>query len=197
MTHISSIGAGLFTDLAFSVDSENAALPATPDVITNWATQFGAELAAGSPKTVTVGEFYRITNVREFPSIGTPANIVNVPVYGQKTSSQIQGQADAPTLEITLNFVPSLWAKAADYLGSFVGNGKSYYFRLAMLNVDPGTGKYASTAAGLGTVDNSQWFWIGKIEALSVSPQLTDANQATLTLSAQSDFYGAFTTAST
>ncbi len=195
MTHISSIGAGIFTDLAFSVDSANAAVPATPDIITNWAAQFAAELAVGSPPTASVGEFYRITNVREFPAVGTPANIVNVPVYGQKTSSQVQGQADAPTLEITLNFVPSLWAKATDFLGSFVGNGKSYYFRLAMLNVDPGAGKYASAAAGLGTVDNSQWFWIGKIEALSVTPQLTDANQATLTLSAQSDFYGAFTTA--
>jgi hypothetical protein len=198
MAHITSLGAGMFSDLAFSIDSEGLVLPASPDTVTNWAAQFATEVAVGTAPSATVGEFYRIKNVREFPALGTPPNIVNVPVYGQKTSSQIQGQADAPTLEIQLNLIAADWQKAANYLGNFVGNGKTYYFRFALLNTDS-TGstaatKYASVAGGLGTVDNSQWYWLGKIEAFVVQPQLTDANTATLTLSAQSDFYGAFTT---
>lgn len=192
MTHISSIGAGIFTDLAFGSTAKTA-LPATPDVITNWVVEFADEIAFGT--VPGVGDFYRIKNVREFPAVGTPANIVNVPVYGQKTSSQVQGQADAATLEVTLNYVGEDFQKTANYLGSLIGNGSQYWFRLAILNTDPGSGKYASAAAGLGTVQNSQYFWLGKLEALSVSPQLTDANQATLTISTQSDFYGAFTTA--
>ena len=51
-----------------------------------------------------------VTNLREFPSVGTPANIVNVPQYGQSISSQISGQADAPTLEFTLNYIPTAHA---------------------------------------------------------------------------------------
>jgi len=196
MSHIQTIGAGLFTDLAFSPDSADAGLPATPEVITNWMAKFTTEIAIGAASVAN--DFYRITNVREFPAVGTPANIVNVPSYGQKTSSQVQGQADAPTLEVTLNFVPDDWQKTANYLGSFVGDGVQYYFRFTVLNTEPtGTGatKWASldSDTGLSTVDNSQYFWVGKLEALSVNPQLTDANQATLTISTQSDFYGAFT----
>jgi hypothetical protein len=64
------------------------------------------------------------------------------------------------------------------------------------MNSEPtGTGdtKYASTAAGIGTVENSQYYWVGKIEALQVSPQLTDSNTATVTLTLQSEFFGAYT----
>jgi hypothetical protein len=190
MTHISSIGAGIFTDLSFCSTAQTA-LPAAPGVITDWAAKFVTEIAFGAAPAAT--SFYRIKNVREFPAVGTPANIVNVPVYGQKTSSQIQGQSDAPSLEVTINWTGLDFQEATNYLGAIVGNGSQYYFRLAILNVDPGAGKYASATTGLGTVVNSQYFWLGKLEAFTVSPQLTDANQATLTLSAQSDFYGAFT----
>jgi len=44
-----------------------------------------------------------------------------------------------------------------------------------------------------GSNNNSQWYWQGKVEALLINPQLTDANTATLTISVQSEFYGAFT----
>ena len=139
----------------------------------------------------------RIKNVREFPAMGTPPNVVNVPVYGSATSQQIQGQADAPSMEITLNYVAADWAKeASNILGSMVGDGNQYVFRFSLLNAEPtgaGATKYASTAAGLGTVQNSQYYWIGKLEALQVTPQLTDANTATITLTIQSDFFGAYT----
>jgi hypothetical protein len=77
-----------------------------------------------------------------------------------------------------------------------VGDGNQYAFRFALLNTEPtgsGATKYASTTAGLGTVQNSVYYWVGKIEALQVSPQLTDANTATITITVQSPFYGAFT----
>lgn len=192
MTHLSSLGAGMFSDLAVAVTSTWAAV--TADVDTEFHALFATEAAPGAS-----GTFTRIKNVREFPSLGTPANIVNVPVYGSKTSSQIQGQADAPNLELTLNYVAADWASGTT-LGGLVGNGKQYAFRFALLNAQPPG--YSSTASptGLGgatatPVENSVWYWVGKIEALLVNPQLTDANTATLTLSVQSPFYGAYTIA--
>jgi hypothetical protein len=131
--------------------------------------------------------------------MGTPPNVVNVPVYGAKTSQQIQGQADSPSMEITLNYVASEWAKeAANILGSMVGDSKQRVFRFTLLNAEPtgsGVTKYASTAAGLGSVENSQYYWVGKVEALQVTPQLTDANTATVTITVQSAVYGAYTNA--
>jgi hypothetical protein len=115
-----------------------------------------------------------------------------VPVYGQKSNQQIQGQADSPTMELTLNLVSSDWADdATALLGSMVGDGNQYVFRFALLNSQP-TG-YASTALAIGTAENSQWYWIGKLEAFEVTPQLTDANTAKVTITMQSDLYGAYT----
>jgi hypothetical protein len=192
MTHITSIGAGLFSDLAVCVDAtENTTAIANPSQ-TNLKACFAAELANGDAPTATTGEFVRIQNVREFPSMGTPPNIVNVPVYGSSTSQQIQGQADAPSMEIQLNFIGDDWQKTANYLGNMVGDGVQRVFRFALLNSEP-TGGWASSAGEIGSVENSQYFWYGKIEALQVNPQLTDANTATVTLTIQSDFFGAFT----
>lgn len=195
MAHINSIGAGVFSDLSI-------AMPATPPVYSTLDTKaefdalFATEIAsAGGTKAVNT--FVRIANVREFPAVGTPANVVNVPTYGQKTSQQIQGQSDAPSMEITLNYVASDWAKDVTVLlGNAVGDGLQYAFRFTILNSEPtGTGatKYASTAAGVGTVQNSEYYWVGKIEALQVNAQLTDANTSTVTITIQSPFYGAFT----
>jgi len=196
MAHINSIGAGMFSDLA-------VAKPATPPTFTSLDTEgefvalFASEIdsVGGTPAANT---FVRIKNVREFPSMGTPPNIVNVPTYGQKTSQQIQGQSDAPSLEVTVNFVPTEWASGT-LLGAMVGDGNQYAFRFTLMNSAP-TGttaatKYASLAAGLGTTQNSEYYWVGKIEALLVNPQLTDANTATVTMSIQSAFYGAYTVA--
>jgi hypothetical protein len=78
-----------------------------------------------------------------------------------------------------------------------VGDGKQYCFRFTLMNSQPTGGttatKYSSTAPGLGTVQNSQYYWIGKMDALQVTPQLTDANTATVTITIQSAFYGAYT----
>jgi len=195
MSHINSIGAGLFSDLS-------VAMPITPpaystlDSKAEFDALFATEIeSVGGTKAANT--FVRVKNVREFPGMGIPPNIVNVPAYGQKSSQQIQGQSDAPSMEIKLNFVPADWAdEVTNLLGSAVGDGNQYAFRFALLNAEPsgsGATKYASTALGLGTVQNSYYYWVGKIEALQISPQLTDANTATITLTLQSAFYGAFT----
>lgn len=196
MAHINSIGAGMFSDLAVAVPSTPPAF-ATLDTQAEFDALFATEIeSVGGTKAA--GTFVRMKNVREFPSMGTPPNIVNVPTYGQKTSQQIQGQSDAPNLEITVNYVPSEWADNT-ILGDMVGDSNQYVMRFTLLNTEPtGTGatKFASVAGGLGTVQNSEYFWIGKVEALVVNPQLTDSNTATITLSIQSSFYGAYTVAS-
>jgi len=198
MTHISSIGAGIYSDLSYSGVSAETAITSAPTSEANWKALFAQEVANGSVATGGAPlEFRRIKDIREFPQMGTPPNIVNVPTYGYKTSKQVQGQADAPTFEVTLNYIPLDWQTVANYHGNLVGNGQLYAFRFALLNT-PSTGStpntaYASLAAGLGTVQNSQYFWLGKLEALQINPQLSDANTAVLTISIQSEFVGPYT----
>jgi hypothetical protein len=198
MAHITSIGAGMYSDLAVATPSSDlsAAQLAALDTATEFQALFASEIDTQGG-TKGTGTFCRIKNVREFPAMGTPPNVVNVPVYGSATSQQIQGQADAPSMEITLNFVAAEWAKeSGNILGNMVGDGKQYVFRFGLLNSSPtgaGATKFASTTSGLGTVQNSQYYWVGKLEALQVTPQLTDANTATITITIQSDFFGAYT----
>jgi hypothetical protein len=183
--HISSIGASIFSDLA--VHNHTTSLTGL-----DTAGEFDP-LFATETDTPAAGTFTRVKNVREFPSMGTPANIVNVPGYGSKTSQQVQGQADAPNMELTINYVAADWSSTS-VLGAMVGDGKQHAFRFTLLNAKPPG--YASTAAsigGAGTVENTMWYFIGKIDALLVNPQLTDATTATLTITLNSQFYGAYT----
>ena len=194
MAHITSIGAGLFSDLSIASPATDPVF-STLDTAAEFHALFATEIASvGGTKAANT--FVRVQNVREFPSMGTPPNIVNVPTYGQKSSQQIQGQSDAPNLEVTVNYVPSDWASGT-LLGDMVGDGKLHVFRFALLNAEPtgsGDTKFASTVSGLGTIQNSIYYWVGKLEALLVNPQLTDANTATVTMSIQSKFFGAYTT---
>ena len=176
MAHITAIGAGVYSALAINT---------TP--ITNLsAVDTLAELVS---LFAAPASFSEIKNVREFPPMGTPANIVNVPVYGQKTTSQIQGQADAPSMEMTINYVPADWASTAP-LGMLVGDGRVYAFQFSLLNSRPAGLSSAVGPTGLGSVPNSNFYFAGKVEAILVTPQLTDANQATLTLTVIGDFFG-------
>jgi hypothetical protein len=202
MAHINSIGAGMYSrlDIAFGVVASGKpgtiSLPATPDAITNWQTLFAN--SATFPSGGIAGSFCQVKDVREFPAMGVPPNIVNVPVFGQPTSQQVQGQADAPSMELTVNYVATDFAKDTTdttvTLGELVGCGITMAFRFTLLNTDPGSVKVCSTGTDKFVENNSSYYWIGKIEALVVNPQLTDANTATLTISLQSKLYGAFTT---
>jgi hypothetical protein len=172
MAHIASLGAGIFTYL----DLFKGTIPAGPDTAAECAALF-----VGSTPGTADADHVRMPSVREFPSVGTPANIVNVPVYGQKTSSQVQGQADAPSLEVTVNYV------AADMtaIHDLVGENVVFRFMMAASAVTEDEG-----AAATLTPENTEFYFLGKIEAILVNPALTDATTATVTLSAQSDFFG-------
>jgi hypothetical protein len=198
MAHISSIGAAMFSDLAIATPStelSNSTLAAL-DTAAEFQALFATEIA-NVGGTRAAGAFVRVSNVREFPAMGTPPNVVNVPTYGKKTSSQVQGQADAPSMEITLNYVPTEWAdESGNICGLMVGDGIQRVFRFSLLNAEStgsGATKWASTVGGLGTVQNSQYYWVGKLEALQVTPGLTDATTATITITMQSEFFGAYT----
>ena len=194
MPHLDSIGAGLFSDISFSVESY-----AVPADETAWKALFTNVVALGAQEGATANEFRRIPNIRELPQIGTPPNIVNVPAYGFKTSKQVQGQADAPSFEVTLNFVPSEWQTGTNYLGQYLNTGNLVNFRFTLLTAEPAG--YASTQAGLGTAKggsagsgkNTQYFFGGKFEAMQISPQLTDASTAVLTISIQTELFGPWT----
>lgn len=161
MAHISSLQAGIYSYLDIYKG-------ATDISAYDSAAEFAGLFANGTADVV------RMPSVREFPSVGTPANIVNVPVYGQATSSQIQGQADAPSLEITVNYVPDDMVAFHNLIGQVVG------FRFMMVN--QATNLAASTTGTL-SAENTEFYFRGKIEAILVNPQLTDANTATVIFS--------------
>jgi hypothetical protein len=203
MAHISSIGAAMFTDLSVITGTVIAGKAETSP--TQPATKDATGFQSLFTTATSVSKYAKINNVREFPAIGAPANIVSVPVYGQKQGQSIGGQADAPSLEITINFVASEWAKGntgttpASALANMVGDGISRVWRFTLMNADStatvtaSLGQYDSVAGGLGTTQNSQYYFFGKLESLLVTPSLTDATTATLAISVQSDFYGAYT----
>jgi len=175
MAHISTLGAAIFSTLSMNKVATNAA-PGT-GLAADWHALFDT----GAERT-TLG------NVRDFPAVGTPPNIVKVPAFGAKQSRQIQGQADAPTLELGINYVALDWVDGGlGTLGYALANDVTFAFRFALLNTDPG-----AAATGLST-DNSCFYWLGRIEACLVKTSLSDATMATVTLSMQSDFFGAFT----
>lgn len=196
MAHIASLGAGMFSNMCVATPDTAPSLSVMQSLASysDFKAYFASEIKSiGGVKAA--GTFTNLSNVREFPPLGTPPNVVNVPNYGSATSFQIQGQADPNSMELTVNYVAADWASGT-LLGDMIGDGKLKVVRFALLNANP-TGvdatRLASTPGGLGTVENSQWFFLGKLDALQVNPQLTDANQATITLTLQSKFFGAFT----
>lgn len=218
MAHISSIGAAMFTDLSVAYTSNTggvatAALPATYD-------KAGFDALFPAP-TTGICKWLRLRNIRDFPAFGAQPNLVKVPVYGQKVTSTIGAQSDAPDFSVTINYVPSEWAKGTtpttwgattavqstpmgSEFANMVGDGVSRAWRIALLASDPAvavpgtatTSPYASLAGGLGgtgVTPNSYFYFMGKLESILITPSLTDAVQATLAFSIQSDIYGAYT----
>jgi len=164
MALINNIGAGIFTTLKYIEDTT------TPiDLPTTDATH-QAEVGTGGDLENLVA----ITKIRDFPSFGNPANIVNVPQYGQSVSSQISGQSDAPTLEFSLNYVPH----DHNTIAGLVEDGKTYIFQLDVKNSSTG--------------NNAAFYVKGSFASFEVTPSLTDSNQATLTLATSTDYTGPF-----
>ena len=173
MAHISSLQAGIYSYL----DMYTGTVDASGFIA---ASEYAGLFDGG------VVDIVRMPSVRDFPSVGTPANIVNVPVYGQATSSQVQGQADAPSLDITVNYVPT----DMEAIHALIGQSVVFRFMMVSESTDLATATAATLAA-----QNTEFYFRGKIEAILVNPQLTDAVTATVTLSAQSAFVGPATIA--
>jgi hypothetical protein len=80
-----------------------------------------------------------------------------------------------------------------------VGDGVKRVWRLTLMTAPlsvTGTstlGAYDSVAGGLGSKENTQFYFHGKLESMLITPSLTDGTTATLSFSIQSDFYGAYT----
>ncbi len=163
MALINNIGAGIFTTLKYKEDSSYT-LPTTSGEHQTFITASTGDFDGASS----------VHSIREFPSFGKPSNIVNVPNYGQSVSSQIQGQADAPTMEFTLNYVPSLHATVQ----GLIQDGKTYVFQIDVKNSEGG--------------NNGAFYVKGSFASFEVTPSLTDSNQATITMSTEGDYVGPF-----
>ena len=206
MTFPTSISAAQYSAISVS----RVAVPTTLSEA-NLKANFSGSTTAGSR-----GDYVEIKNVRDMPALGTPANIVKVPVYGQAQTQSIGAQSDAPDLELTVNFVPSDWSKAnsafanpntttagTGTLGDAVGEGVAKVFQVALLTAKPVSLMTGGTTANVGgsaasPVPNALIYFVGKVESLLVTPARDDAMTATVALSIQSDFYGPYTvTAST
>jgi hypothetical protein len=171
-----SIGAGTFSALAVAKDPVPATLPANA---AGWEALFA-----------TVSDFDEIKSIREMPTFGTPANIIKVPQYGVTQSLSIGAQPDAPDLELTLNYIAADWAPTQT-LATYLASKRSCVFQFSLLYAKPAS--LAAAAAGLGTVQNANIYFVGRLESLMIEPSLSDSNTATLALSIQSDFFGPFT----
>ena len=141
--------------------------------------------------------FVAIENIRDIPAVGATPNIVKVPTYGLAQTLSVGAQGDSPDLEMTINYVPAQWAGAGatfattGTLGDAVADGTPKVFQLAILPGKPAS--YAATAGGVGTVPNTLFYWVGKIESISIQPARDDATTATVALSTSSTFYGPYT----
>jgi hypothetical protein len=176
MAHISSMTSGMFSYL--DVYSGNVTAIDGDSVAADYAALFSG---------ATVGtDLFRMPSVREFPAIGSAANVINVPVFGQRQSAQVAGQSDAPTMDVTINYVP---ADMTD-IESLIDQEVAFRFMLAASEVTEAIGNAATIA-----VDNTEWYWIGKIAAVQVTPSLTDSNTAVVNITVSLDFVGAATVA--
>jgi hypothetical protein len=183
MAHINNIGASIYTRIDYVPGSISTADRATT---TNLSGKFESVLAADDTIATVAAGVVAIEGIREFPSLGTPSNIVNVPQYGQSISSQIQGQADAPSLEFTFNYIPTEHF-ALDTLRKA---GTNLVFRVRLSNTEDG-GVQATPAADAATEYEDIYFQ-GTIASFEIVPALTDATQANLALTIDGDFEGPF-----
>ena len=211
MAHISSIGAAIFTDLSVAVGAPTGGIAQSPQPATFDKASFDTLFTTTS---ATALKYLQIGNIREFPAFGAQPNLVKVPVYGQAQTQTIGGQSDSPDFTVTINYVPSEWASGTtattwannvvsvkgSELANMIRDGKSRAWRLSLLaakpigaTLGPTQSQWDSNAGGIGKVENSIFYFMGKLESMLITPSLTDSVQATLAFSVQSDFYGAYT----
>ena len=194
MPNITSIGAGMYTSLAYiklPVVEGNASDPTVDvgkgDTPAEWTAYFET---IGTPWVV--GDDARaFGRIREFPNLGVPANVVNVPQYGQAVSSQITGQSDAPSMDFTFNYVPEEHGEIATMRES----GDTYLFRVRLANAKQVVD--AKDGVNLPLIDDdgdirefSDFYFFGSVASFEVVPNLTDSNQLNVTLTVDGGMSG-------
>jgi len=191
MAHLTKISAGKFSSLDYvvataGVNSTSTLAEITSQFVTTANQELTTNVAGGVLESLESGVVH-VGNVREFPSLGTPANVVNVPVYGQATSSQVSGQSDAPSLEFSLNYVATDHA-ALEVLRK---NSTSVCFRVRMSDVKQAVSA-ANGDAPVAYADQEfgDFYFFGTIASFEITTGLTDAIQASITLTVNGDFTG-------
>lgn len=206
MPNISSIGAGIYTSLAF-IDQDvvsgvnSGSSPGTGDTAANWTALFEARqstsgVTAGQKVDWDAGtDAKSFGRIREFPNLGIPANVVNVPQYGQGASSQIAGQSDAPSLDFTFNYIPTEHA----FISAMREAGENRLFRIRLSNAtqDVDTNQialpYEYTQAdntGSDMREFSDFYLFGSVASFEIVPNLTDSNQLNVTLTIDGEMKG-------
>jgi len=206
MPNISSIGAGIYTSLAF-IDlpvTDGASVSGTSvgrgAAVSDWAGEFetrGSVPASAETKVPwTAGSDAKaFGRIREFPNLGIPANVVNVPQYGQGASSQIAGQSDAPSLDFTFNYIPTEHA----FISAMREAGENRLFRIRLSNAtqDVDTNQIAlpyeyTQADNTGTDmrEFSDFYLFGSVASFEIVPNLTDSNQLNVTLTIDGEMKG-------
>ena len=212
MAHLDSVTATQYTKVAISrVPLGNT------DTLKDWFDRF----RAGSLVNTHDHPVIYLESMRDIPQVGTPANIVKVPVYGEDQSFSIGAQPDAPDLEFTLNMEPNKWAAGTSSTNTLAsheasirrmaGDGRVYGMAFYFLNskverpvTRPGNGAASSFRLGAGPIElkydsvgqksNSIIFFRGRVESALWNPMRDDSSTVTVTLSITSpQFYGLFT----
>jgi hypothetical protein len=199
MPHISSIGAGMYTSLAYvdlpvvegaGTDGVSIGQGDTPS---EWAPEFETGTVGGGYTAAAAAN--NIGRIREFPNLGIPANIVNVPQYGQAVSSQIAGQSDAPSMDFTFNYVPEEHA----FIEEMRAGGDLYLFRVRLSNAKQDPSKAGNDADGVNlpavdddgnVVESSDFYFFGKVASFEVVPNLTDSNQLNVSMTVDGEMVG-------
>jgi len=227
MPNITSIGAGIFTSLAYidlpvveGLGTSNTTVgrsgqTSAANLGTGWVLEL--EERESTPTPTSEGELIEwnttlaskpFGRIREFPNLGIPANIVNVPQYGQPSSSQVVGQSDPPNLDFTFNYVPSVH----HFIDTMRASGDKYLFRVRLaageqlVSTAAGTNESGATDVGTEAGVNlpyefkavlladmrefSDFWFFGSVASFEIVPALTDANQLNVSLTIDGQLSG-------
>jgi len=188
MAHLSNLSSSIYTTLTYvPADTNTTGALVRPTSPMGWRSRFVAIPANAT--TISAAEYgdsatavaNRMASVREFPAFGNPANIVNVPVYGQNISSQVVGQADAPTLEFTLNYIPTLHYG----LDGQRRDGNMLNFRIRIATAE-------RHVDGQDADQYADFYFQARVASLLITPSLSDSTQATIALAVTGEIAGPY-----
>ena len=181
----STLASFLFSEFAYSNNATSYTDTAIATARTT-ASIAGWETLLESQETSTSGtdaSFQTVTNIVTLPTIGEAANIVNVPIYGQASSSQISAQADAANVEIVLAYAVSVH----DALRTLNRDGIRRLFRIRLAPAELPATVTTST-------DFADFYFLGQVAGFTITDSLTDAARMNITMTREGDFGGPLST---